>query len=400
MKVPDLSALEYILHPMPVEVFLNEYWEKKVLHISRNQPDYYKRLFTLRDLDAFLGHTLTNDEVRSAKEGKVIYPRVEGESKTTLYQFYELYRTGYTPVVRNIHLFWEPIGEIANELALAFGCFISTHMYATPENSQGFSSHWDDHDIFALQLEGEKEWRLYDTGPTLPRYSQDRNDYQRQHPTLGQASQIIDLKAGDLLYFPRGVIHEPRTRTCSSLHLTYGLYPDAWEHLVTESIHELAEKEPLLQEGLPFGFSKNAAAGEALQPRAAEMAARVIQEARFEESRSRLAARVLGRIAPLADGHFGRLDDVAKVDLETRLEKRKSMVGVVLPQGAGVKLHYPGGTYTASAALAPALHFMTRQDGFCVRDIPGQASERERLDLVRELIQVGFLKVADPRNAR
>lgn len=397
MNLPDLASLEYILHPMPVEVFLNEYWEKKILHLSRNQPDYYKQLFTLRDLDAFLGHSLTNDEVRLARSGDVVFPRVEGEGRTNLYQYYESYSTGYTSVVRNLHLCWQSVGEMANALALAFGCFISTHLYATPENSQGFSSHWDDHDIFALQLEGEKEWRLYDTGPTLPRYSQGSNDSKRQHGPLGQPSQIINLRAGDLLYFPKGVIHEPRTRTCSSLHLTYGLYPETWEQLAVESLYALAETEPPLQESLPFGFSVNPAGTETLQARAVELAKRVTESARFEPARARLATRVLGKMAPLADGHFARLGSATGLELGTLLEKRKGMAGVVVADSGGVKLHYPGGTYAASSELAPSLEFVAQQDRFHPRDIPGQLPEQGRLDMVRELIQAGFLKVAEPR---
>lgn len=397
--MPELASLKFILHPVPVEIFLNEYWEKKVLHISRNEPGYYRKVFTLGDLDSFFGHSVTNDEVRLAKSGNIVFPRVEGKNKTNLYQYYEAYRTGYTSVVRNLHLCWESVGEIASDLALAFGCFISTHLYATPENAQGFSSHWDDHDIFALQLDGEKEWRLYDTGPTLPRYSQDRNDFQRQHTPLGKPSQIINLKDGDLLYFPKGVIHEPRTRTCSSLHLTYGLYPETWEHLIIESLNELTELEPQLQESLPFGFSVNPTDVDALQIKAAELAQRVTQGARFEEARARLAAKVLGKLVPRADGHFARLGSAARVDMSTLLERRKGMAGVVVANGHGAKLHYPGGTYSASAEIVDSLRFITQQEQFRPKDIPGALSESARIDMARELIQAGFLKVVCPQNS-
>lgn len=396
--MPDLSALEFILHPMPVEVFLSEYWEKKVLHISRNQPDYYRHLFNLKSLDSFIGHSITNDEVRLAKSGGVSHPNIEGENKTTLYQFYERYREGNTAVVRNLHLVWEPVGEIASALARAFGCYISTFTYATPENAQGFSTHWDDHDIFALQLEGEKEWRLYDSGPELPRYSKERGEYERQsHPAKGP-SQIVNLKAGDLLYFPKGVIHEPRTRNNSSLHLTYGLFPETWERLITESITELSERDPRFQECLPFGYSLDNTNATQLQARAAELAGQVAEAAHFEEPRTRLAAKVLDRIAPLADGHFARLGESSRVHAKTLLEKRKSMEGVVLPFGSKVKLHFPGGNYVAPRESAPALRFVAQEDQFCPGDLPGR-TDSEQLALVRDLIQVGFLKIAEPQSA-
>ncbi|RKH08228.1 hypothetical protein D7V97_20085 [Corallococcus sp. CA053C] len=400
VKMPDLSKLEFILHPMPVEVFLTEYWEKKVLHLRRNTPDYYRHLFSLGDLDSFLGHSLTNDEVRLARSGSVVAPRVEGEKKTTLYQFYEAYRTGYTPVVRNLHLCWEPIAEIASALALAFGCYISTHLYPTPENSQGFSAHWDDHDIFALQLEGAKEWRLYDSGPQLPRYSQERNDYARQRGPTDNPWQIINLEAGDLLYFPKGVVHEPRARTLSSLHLTYGLYPETWESLVTESLHEFAEREPRLQESLPFGFATSTAASADVPAQAAALAEWVATDARFEQAWNRLAAKVLDKTAPFADGHFARLGQATRLHAQSALTRRSGAAGVVVPSDAGAVLHYPGGTYSAPAGLVAALRFVAEHESFHVLDLPGAEDTQERLRLCRELIQVGFLREASLTDAR
>ncbi|MBN8233379.1 hypothetical protein JYK02_38265 [Corallococcus macrosporus] len=397
--MPDLSALEFILHPMSVEVFLSEYWEKKVLHIPRNRPDYYSHLFSLGELDSFLGHSMTNDEVRMARSGSVTHPNVEGDNKTTLYQFYERYRDGHTIVIRNIHQCWPPVGEIANALARAFGCYISTFSYATPENAQGFKTHWDDHDIFALQLEGEKEWRLYDSGPELPRYSKERGEYERQSKPADGPSHVINLKAGDLLYFPKGVIHEPRTRTCSSLHVTFGLFPDTWEKILTESVMDLADRDPRFQESLPFGYSVEKAHASRLFERAQELAEEVSGAAHFEASRNRLAAKFLDRIAPLADGHFSRLGSGTQVHAGTPLERRRSMEGVVLAQGGKVKLHFPGGHYLAARESEAALRFVAMEERFLAGDIPGRG-EPERLALVRDLIQVGFLKVAEPKGER
>ena len=36
-------------------------------------------------------------------------------------------------------------------------------MYITPADAQGFAPHYDDVDVFILQVEGRKLWRLYDS---------------------------------------------------------------------------------------------------------------------------------------------------------------------------------------------------------------------------------------------
>ena len=43
-----------MLLPVEPEVFFRDYWEKKPLLISRNDPDYYRGLPSLRDVDAMI----------------------------------------------------------------------------------------------------------------------------------------------------------------------------------------------------------------------------------------------------------------------------------------------------------------------------------------------------------
>ena len=53
-------------------------------------------------------------------------------------------------------------------------CFASTLRYLTPAGTQGFAPHYDDIEVFVIQLEGKKHWRLYkprNENETLPRFS-------------------------------------------------------------------------------------------------------------------------------------------------------------------------------------------------------------------------------------
>lgn len=46
--------------------------------------------------------------------------------------------------------------------------------YLTPPGTQGFAPHYDDIEAFVLQLEGKKQWSLYNPrsdNETLPRFS-------------------------------------------------------------------------------------------------------------------------------------------------------------------------------------------------------------------------------------
>ena len=78
---------------------------------------------------------------------------------------------------------------------------------------------------------------------TLPRYSSPNLSREE----LGKPIKQLTLEAGDMLYFPRGFIHEARTDTDShSLHITVSVYQnsayvDLLEKLLPEAL-KLATK--------------------------------------------------------------------------------------------------------------------------------------------------------------
>jgi len=43
-----------------------------------------------------------------------------------------------------------------------WGDGVGSNAYLTPAGSQGFAPHYDDVEAFVLQLEGSKDWKLYD----------------------------------------------------------------------------------------------------------------------------------------------------------------------------------------------------------------------------------------------
>lgn len=97
--------------------------------------------------------------------------------------------------------------------------------YLTPAGTQGFAPHYDDIEAFILQVEGRKRWRLYNnpSGETLPRFSS--GNFEQEE--IGEVILDITLEPGDLLYFPRGVVHQgvaPEEGAEHSHHLTISAY--------------------------------------------------------------------------------------------------------------------------------------------------------------------------------
>jgi len=99
---------------------------------------------------------------------------------------------------------WEILATLEKFWQCACGC----NVYVTPADSQGFAPHYDDIDAFVLQLEGAKRWRVYEpfADDQYPRVSS-RNYTQEE---VSRQRVLFDgtLEAGDVLYMPRGTIHQ------------------------------------------------------------------------------------------------------------------------------------------------------------------------------------------------
>lgn len=64
----------------------------------------------------------------------------------------------------------------------------------------------------------------------------------------------VVLCSGDLLYLPRGLLHEAIATTEHSLHLTVGVLAYTWVEFVLEAIAEVALRENQLRGALPPGM--------------------------------------------------------------------------------------------------------------------------------------------------
>ncbi|XP_017932625.1 ribosomal oxygenase 2 isoform X3 [Manacus vitellinus] len=235
---PD-SLFGSLISPMKEEVFFKEYWEQKPLLIQRNDPlvaAYYLSLFQLSDLkelcsqglyygrDVNICRCVNGKKKVLNKEGKVNYMQLKKDfdQKKATIQFHQPQR------------FKEELWKIQEKLECYFGSLVGSNVYITPQGSQGLPPHYDDVEVFILQLEGKKHWRLYK--PTVPlarEYNVESED------RIGNPTHEFILKAGDLLYFPRGTIHQADTPlgTSHSTHVTISTYQNnSWGDFLLDAI--------------------------------------------------------------------------------------------------------------------------------------------------------------------
>lgn len=268
------DALGFLIAPVGRETFLADYYERKALVDLRDEPDRYADLLTLETLDRFITGAdlregmvdLTNHHDRISRDqylddnGRVIRSAITEE-----------YLRGATIILPHLHDSLPNLGEFCRSLEEVFSCHVQTNVYLTPQpretgkeqkepeegdkphGNQGFPPHYDNHDVFVMQVSGQKAWRIYGTPVDIP-YRGERFELGKFE--TGDVTQTFTLNPGDCLYLPRGVMHDAENvGEDPSLHITVGLITKTWADLLLESISELALSEPDFRRSLPAGFA-------------------------------------------------------------------------------------------------------------------------------------------------
>jgi ribosomal protein L16 Arg81 hydroxylase len=389
----DLSSL---IHPVDPETFRQDYWERQPLRIHRDDPNYYRSLLSLTDVDGILSlASIRSSQIRILREGKETPLGKNGTSgligtSGQLEEVYEAYRAGATVVLQFLHESWAPLWHLCQSLAAEFSAAVQVNVYLTPAQERGFNVHYDSHDVFVLQSEGVKHWSLYESPIRLPLKGQ---PYDAKTMAPGALLDQFDLKPGDLLYIPRGCLHAAESRDSASLHLTVGVNTVTWAAVVLRAIERIIEQDSCFRVSLPLGFARDRRLQEQAEVRLAELVAVLgeriepvpaVQEA-VEEA-------WLGR-PPVLDGHLLDLEGMTAVGLATRVRRRPTVQWRLVAGEAGTALHFHGKAVDLPTQACAGLVFITEADEFSASDLPGDLNDAGKLMLVRTLLREGFLTI-------
>jgi hypothetical protein len=147
----------------------------------------------------------------------------------------------YTFVANTVPKRWPVVRELCAQMQAVTGLRVGGNLYVTPMSApSGFDPHWDGHGVLVMQLEGSKQWTLFDGvhGPSLlPRPPMQKVVTAAE---LG-ASRDVVLHPGTVMFLPTGKIHKAkpvRVSPCGFdldlLHTPSGLY-----HLIIGSLPKL-----------------------------------------------------------------------------------------------------------------------------------------------------------------
>ncbi len=273
-----------------------------------------------------------------------------------------------------------PLAEFCRELEAELGHPAQANAYYTPASAQGFAVHHDTHDVFCLQIEGEKRWLVYPPVLELPLKQQ---KYVRAMGEPGEPVMDVTLRAGDMLYLPRGWLHQAMTSDVPSLHLTVGVNVATWRDAVREALDEAAREEVELRRGVALD-------GEAPEGLLDALAARLTPEA---VSTRRWRSFVESRRA-IRDDAFDQLRALEDLELDTLLERRRTVIAHLSVDEDAARLAFEGRELSLPAFVAADLmHILETDEAFRAEDLPGSLDDSGRLVLVRRLVREGLLRI-------
>jgi ribosomal protein L16 Arg81 hydroxylase len=390
----DLSKLLGSIEP---EAFFRDYWEKHPLAVLRNDPAYYRGLISRGDVDSVIAFTrprFVDPETLKARnfvQGWLPDDEPFAGYYPDLPAVHRAFAHGKTVIIKAMQHRWPAVAVMCRNLETFFGCPVHANLYLTPPRAQGFESHYDTHEVFVLQIDGDKHWRFYGAARELPLPNEEATIPKEQ---FGLPTQEVFLQPGDLLYIPRGHVHEASTSDRASLHLTVGVNVFRWLDLLKQALADVAGTDVRFRQSLPLGLLSTGATPSALKDTFREMVQLFSRIASMESAIGAMTENFISKLTTLPHDYFA-IVDAEKIELNTDVERTPGAFCRVVRKGDSVTLHAPGIRIDGPAKIAQALQFIANTQRFTPRDLPDSLTSDAKVVLVRRLIRDKLLTIVN-----
>lgn len=386
--------------PIGVDTFFNEYWEKRPLVVDNRDSNYYSNLLTMAEIDLIV-YSLQPDwkTLRLVKGGGFFAQNfMHPDGSANIVQLYNAYEQGYSIILLDLHKRWMPLSGFARELECFLNHPVGINLYLTPKDSQAFVPHFDDHDVFILQIEGTKNWRIYEPIVELPNKEFAGGEQSLPKDQLPPVIDDICLQPGDLLYLPRGYGHNVSTSNSSSLHLTVGVFIYTWSDLLANLVRSLSKQDVAFRRALPPGFIRDRQVKDSLSGQFQELVQFLGTQAKLESGIEKLTDSLLENMKnPLPDGYFQRIENLGQMSLSTIVQKRKSSLIRIIPKENSITVKYLTKKLEMSQKFAAALDYINTNHKFPIKDLPG-IDDNSKLKFVHRMINSGILTIVEDEN--
>ena len=308
-------TLADLLAPMDPARFFAEFHDRQPLHV-KGAPGKFAGVLSWRGIDRLLdqSHVWSSHSLKLQMDAQAVPPEAycvratsrdnAGVMQPHAERVREWVARGASVILNDVDSLTPGLAGVSGALEAAGLGRAQANVYVSFQAHKAFPTHFDTHDVWAVQVEGEKTWNIWSG----------RADYPIAHPafrSLGQAHhdrargelrEKVTLRAGDLLYLPRGWYHDALAEGTTSVHVAYGtnavLGIEFAQMLAERVMGDSLFRAPLpRQDGTP-------AAGFALTQRAAHLGQKLAEYARDPAVLAALAKHVAEARFPRGGNHL------------------------------------------------------------------------------------------------
>jgi ribosomal protein L16 Arg81 hydroxylase len=386
-----IFSLAWLLKPTSTDIFFRDYWEKEVLIVKRGEPDYFSSLLTLDEVDRVLT-TLDRryPDVSLKNADRPVKPEdftLRGDVLDVA-KVYQLFAEGASVTLSYLDTVVPELTAFCRGMEAEFSAPFQTNVYLTPPGAKGFKPHYDTHDVFVMQVTGRKNWTIYGTPVELPLSSEDfdASTHERGDPTLE-----FELKAGDVAYIPRGVVHDARSGPDVSLHITAGVLSYTWLDLLLESVAEAGLNHAELRKALPPGFAREEFDLARARAVFRKLWNELTENSNFDAILGRFRDEFMSMCPPPLRGQMGQMASLARLNLQSPVGARPGAISRVTTEGESTVIDCHGRTIKFPLHAGEAVRFALGRGNFTVGDLPGDLDDAGKLTLIRRLIREGLV---------
>lgn len=389
-RAPPYEALAWTIDPIGPQEFLESYYERRPLVVRRGEPEYYANLLSLGAVDDLLSFSsLSTESVSVVSGGSSTAP---GEfafpsGLVDVSRLYQRFDDGGTVIINQVEAHHAPLAKLCRALEAEMSTRLQANCYLTPAGAKGFRSHYDSHDVLALQVSGSKQWRLFDTPVELPHRGQ---HFAPEDVRDAACSQEFELHPGDMCYLPRGVMHEAVANDEQSLHITLGVLHTTWAELMIEAVARVSLGDPELRRSLPTGFARQGFdRGPARQAFKALLES--LRDADFDDVLDHFVDDLVSTRHPVIDGQLDAIVGVGDITEDTLVSARPSLLYRIAVERGKAVLHCYGQELVFPDHVGDALRFALSHRAYRPSELPGELDGAGAVVLVQQLVRAGVV---------
>ena len=229
------TAVPSVLGQISPDVFMRQYWQKKPLLIRQAVPDM-KPLLSRQALLAL------------AAEPEVESRLVTGDIKTRAWTFRHgpfkprslppFSRPHWTLLVQGVDLHDAEVAALRDRFRFVPDARLDDVMISYATDGGGVGPHFDSYDVFLLQAQGKRRWRI-----SSQKDLRLRDDVPLKILKAFKPTETFVLEAGDMLYLPPHYAHEG-VAVGECMTYSIGFKAESPESLARELLTRVADMEP------------------------------------------------------------------------------------------------------------------------------------------------------------